>query len=787
MALSSDVLSQFAKLATNKDKQRSGSGTIVNGTAVEYAGKIYVQLDGSDQLTPITSSTAGMKGGDRVTVMIKDHATTVTGNVSSPSVTTDEFEQTTGEIGDKITEIDNLVADTVTTDQLQAESARIDDLVAENVVVKDRLTATEIDVGVLEADNVTIKDKLTAAEADIDRISTDMLTAEAADIKYATIDSLEATDANIHNLEADYGAFKDLTAGNFSAVNGDIENLKVDKLDATEADLKYANIDFTNIGIAAIEELFSKSGIIGDLVVSEGHITGTLVGVTIKGDLIEGNTIKADKLVVLGTDGLYYKLNVNAESVAAEQTEYNSLNGSIITANTITAEKINVDDLVAFNATIGGFHITDSSLYSGAKASAANTTRGVFMGDDGQFAVGDSTNYLKFFNDNGTWKLQISANSIKMGASNQSIEDYVADSIEIGGTNLLRGSATFTDDVSFGSGLSNGYKDCKYASTTRAWQGPYLELKNLFDRGELNVGDVFTASIMVKINFTPQKNVRFTFYRSRSEDPQRVAIPVNDIPINTWFRVSFTLIADDYTKTSTKARIETDYYVDSNYTFGSGNTMFFSAPKIERGNKVTDWSPAPEDVQQGIDNAQSDATNAQNKADDAIDRVDQAESSIEILNKAISSLVTDENGSSLMTQTSSGWTFNIGGLQSSVEENANQIDDVIGDVSGVKNLAQQAKDLADDVAEKTAYINMTQDDNGDPCIELGRSSSPFKLRITNTSIDFMEDGIRIAYITNRQLYIQSSVVTDEMKIGATSGFIWKKRGNGNMGLRWEAN
>lgn len=92
--------------------------------------------------------------------------------------------------------------------------------------------------------------------------------------------------------------------------------------------------------------------------------------------------------------------------------------------------------------------------------------------------------------------------------------------------------------------------------------------------------------------------------------------------------------------------------------------------------------------------------------------------------------------------------------------------------------------LANDVATKTAYINMSTDDTGSPCIELGKSDNEFKLRITNTSIDFMQGSQKIAYITNQSLYIQSSVVTDEMKIGDESGYIWKKRSNGNMGLRY---
>ena len=219
--------------------------------------------------------------------------------------------------------------------------------------------------------------------------------------------------------------------------------------------------------------------------------------------------------------------------------------------------------------------------------------------------------------------------------------------------------------------------------------------------------------------------------------------------------------------------------------YGVG-TFYITDIKYETGNKATDWTPAPEDVQQSIGNAQSTADAAQDTADAADKEVRIAKTSIELLNNSIRSLVTDANGSSLMTQTSSGWTFNIGGLQNSIEQNATNLNTVMGDLAQVDQLAQQTNDLANDLSAKTAYINMSVDDSGDPCIVLGRPDSPFKLRITNTSIDFMEGTSRIAYITNHQLYIESSVVTDEMKVGANDGFVWRKRGNGNMGLRWES-
>lgn len=146
--------------------------------------------------------------------------------------------------------------------------------------------------------------------------------------------------------------------------------------------------------------------------------------------------------------------------------------------------------------------------------------------------------------------------------------------------------------------------------------------------------------------------------------------------------------------------------------------------------------------------------------------------------------MTDENGQSLMTQTGNGWTFNMGAYQTIIDKVTSDITDVKGDVDEVNQLANNASQLANDVAAKTAYINMSTDETGSPCIELGKSDNEFKLRITNTSIDFMQGAQRIAYITNQSLYIQSSVVTDEMKVGDESGYIWKKRSNGNMGLRY---
>ena len=387
MALSADLISQFVKMTRDETKKVSEGS--VYGTVKSYNFKQgpTVQLDGSDVVTPV-NSTVKLEVGERVIVSIKDHTATVIGNLTTQAARSDDV----ADMDMEITQLDILVASKASIDSLNAQSARIDSLVTDDVTVKGQLTAVEADIKKLKADDIAIANKLTAAEAEIENLKANTLTADIADLTYATIEDLKAVNATVNNFDATYATITDL-----EAVNARIDALGVGELTVEQLEASFANINFANIGDAAIENLFTKAGIIESLVVSEGQVTGRLVGVTIKGDLIEGGTVVADKLVIQGEDGLYYKLNTDGVTTEAEQTDYNSLNGSVITAKSITATKISVDDLVAFDATIGGFNITDSAIFSGVKESIDNSTSGVYLDSEGQVAFGNADNYVKFY------------------------------------------------------------------------------------------------------------------------------------------------------------------------------------------------------------------------------------------------------------------------------------------------------------------------------------------------------------------------------------------------------
>ena len=405
-----DVAARFAKIV--KEDSTAKKDRTVYGTAVIFNSKLYVKLDGSERLTPIDTTTS-IKEGDRVMVVIKAHAATVTGNITDPSASTGDTNDKIGDISGKVDKFDTIVAKKASIDLLNVREANIKKLIAEKATIKE-LNATNANIENLKAKKADIKN-LNATNATIENLKAKMLTADVAAITYATIDNLKATNATIHNLQADYGDFKDLTATKLKAHDATITNLNA----------TYANIDFANITKAAIKQFYATSGIIKDLVIGDQTVTGKIVGVTITGDLIEGNTIAADKLMIKGEDGLFYRLNVDASGVSTEQTAYNSINGSIITANSITAEKIAVHDLVAFDATIAGFHITDTAIFSTAKESAISTVRGIYLGKDGQLGLGDGNNYIKFYIDkNGKYKLGISVDSLTF-ATGQSVKDAI--------------------------------------------------------------------------------------------------------------------------------------------------------------------------------------------------------------------------------------------------------------------------------------------------------------------------------------------------------------------------
>ena len=409
MSLDKKVIKDFVA-AVNK-KEETKTPTILTGTVHREGGTVSVKIDGSESLTPV-STVINVEDGERVTVIIENHKAMITGNLSSPAARGNEVEDLKVIVGDKVS--------TAELDAITAKVGKIDGDVANfKETTTEKLTAQDANIKKIDGDVANFKEttteKLSANEANIKKIDGDV-----ASFKETTTEKLKANSAAIGSLDSTFANFKDATAEKFKANEASIEDLKTGKLSA-----KDANIDFSNIGKTAMEYFYAQSGLVKDVKIGDATITGELVGVTISGDLLKGNTVVADKLVIKGSDGLYYKLNTDGMVTEKEQTDYNSLNGQVIRAKSITATKIDVEDLVAFGATIGGFKISQNSIYSGVKETVGNTTRGIYMDNDGQFVFGDANQYVKFYKiSEGKYKLAIAVEDLFIGSSN------VADAIE---------------------------------------------------------------------------------------------------------------------------------------------------------------------------------------------------------------------------------------------------------------------------------------------------------------------------------------------------------------------
>lgn len=189
--------------------------------------------------------------------------------------------------------------------------------------------------------------------------------------------------------------------------------------------------------------------------------------------------------------------------------------------------------------------------------------------------------------------------------------------VNVGGRNLIKGSkelASFSNEDTTGVTFSSGL--FKRLDTSN---GSYIGI--FYDYATPLQNAVYTASINIKnISGMMTLGIGSTSWRDLGQI---------DITSNGVHKFTFK------TK-SNQTNIR--FYVCSSHV---NTTCELSEAKLELGNIATDWTPAPEDVDEGINNAQSSAdkanssandaqasaNNAQQTASNAISKADKAQSS----------------------------------------------------------------------------------------------------------------------------------------------------------------
>lgn len=575
MAINQTILNDFVRATVSKPSKDQES--IVYGTVVIQGNREYVKLDGSELLTPI-DKTVGVNDGDRARVSIKNHSATIVGNNTDPSAKGSDTASALNSI-DQINSV--LYQEDGTLIQVRSKFEQYD-------------SKFEQYDSTFEQYNSTFEQydsKFEQYDSEFEQYDS---TFEQYDSKFEQVDSVLTQhnakftqyDSNFTQINSNFISVNsnlttlnsDVTIINsaFKIEDGVITGLKGAVLEWLQSE--YADIGFANIGDAAIKRLYADTGLIPDLTISEGHVTGRLAAVTINADTISAGSLDAKRLRILGDDGLYYILNVNSlgETTAKADPKYKSgLDGTAIIAKSLTADKVYVTDLSAFNAAIGGINITGSSIYSKTKASVNNTNPGFYLDDEGQFALGNANEYLKFYKDSSnTWKLDIQASAI-----NTKISEAV-DAITLG----TYRNYVIDSENEYNSSRSSSNVVINYVldSSTSA------DVRKISDSIFESPSSDFVISFYAKCS-SGSSGLKVDSYLKDSAG-NVITSPDDHYALTTSYKRYVIPISLKSGKTINDISVFTIRLVE-----GSG-TVYIKKVKLESGKEASEWSQAPEDI-----------------------------------------------------------------------------------------------------------------------------------------------------------------------------------------------
>lgn len=308
--------------------------------------------------------------------------------------------------------------------------------------------------------------------------------------------------------------------------------------------------------------------------------------------------------------------------------------------------------------------------------------------------------------------------------------------ISVGGRNLLKGTSKEEQTYNYpsGTGLNDVYNS---RVTVPSDKGANIYTLSFWAKSTVN-GDKFVTHF-----YSPSNVISVVSSQDYNGSASDGLCPFTLSTTWTKYWVTYTVPEDGSARTVICPRLYGTERGESNK--GTG-TLSFKGVKIELGNKATDWTPAPEDVQSGIDTAQSTADNVQTTVTQTRTEVESLKTSTEALTTAMKEYTKSTDFEEYKKQVSSQLSQTPDAIEArfaTIEQNVSKV----GNASDNK------------WAQLETYIRFTQ-----LGIALGKSDSPITLEIRNDRICFVQSGQVVAYYTNNQLYNSNLVVTTTANI-----------------------
>lgn len=536
-------------------------------------------------------------------------------------------------------------------------------------IIIDQIDATRGEFERIDTEFIKVNQQLEANRADINILNASVAKIEEAYISKAQVEQLYATKAEVGTILANVAEIQEAMIGvayvdDLNALEAKINEIEAGSITTDYLETNYAKIDLSNIENGCITTAMIQTGAIGTAQIADGSITDAkIVGLTankitagtidasdievinlncanltvgtINGQQIANNAIDWDKLssqvsgsITEAGDNANQALEDALEAFQKAQEALNSANSAQTTANgkntvfyqsaqpAVSGRKVNdiwydTDDgykMYYFNGTswqaveFGENAIADDAISADKIASDVNSKINDAFTNAG-IAISDSSNALSkantAINDASTAKSNAST-ALSTANSAKSTADSALDSInnlEIGGRNYFKRinnngkSGTYMIDF-------DGNYECVLPD--------YNETGSFGQFYNLTVPMSYFLGKKVKLTFdciSPNGPTSIQVY-NRNGTP-RYPISVVGLPnqIDTeWVHLELDLkISDAGEGLDETASNKIEIYLPGK-TGGIVRKV-----KLEIGTKATDWTPAPEDVDNAIELVQTTA------------------------------------------------------------------------------------------------------------------------------------------------------------------------------------
>lgn len=333
-------------------------------------------------------------------------------------------------------------------------------------------------------------------------------------------------------------------------------------------------------------------------------------------------------------------------------------------------------------------------------------------------------------------KITQNEKSISLAVSETTKVNQKVDNLQIGGRNLLRNTAF---------------------NTFKYWNSINAKLEVVDGWCEVTINGTWSG---ITQNFKPEKGVDYIIsYEAYLVDTEATSAFLECDFGSPDDKLAITKTPTKYSK---KIPYPTDVANFINFQLLSeevGKKWRIRNIKLEKGNKATDWTPAPEDVDNDLATTNNNVSNLIHTTTDLSAQLNVTKQSIQSNVSEISQI--QNNIATMKKETST-----------SIEQTNKSISAVISST----NILQEKVNGSNETI-KNINTNFGFDAEG---MTIGKSDSHFKTKISNERFSFTENGNEVAYFANKKMYITDGQFTNSMRVG---DFAFVPRANGSLDFK----